>query len=291
VKGVPGRATSLASVGLLLALSVLVAALGATAGAGSAASGTAGPRSGSSLRVPAQAHDRSGAPTPSDTRPSGPTASIRDSVSQTFRCMYPEGPSGRAPKGIPELTSSESGQPRVTATTFCRSSSWYVSFRVGARTPEPFEVPDDPPIPPHVTVLRLVTIRAGDIPAALVEREDFGSASLYELFTSAGKDVTPVVLVPGDSPVLLLQSDEQLDGAGFTCTPSASGEVIRQYEWYIVNPLTMRTSARGDIEGDPEVFLETTVYSAASDRTFTSTTDAIATTGYQNVESFSGDTC
>ncbi len=291
----PGRATSLASVGLLLALSVLVAALGATPGP-SSGQVSSGQRSGaspdrSSLGAQTQVHERSGAPSPPLTRPSDPTGSIRDTVSQTFRCMYPEGPGGRAPKGVPELTSSEPGQPRVTATTFCRSSSWYVSFRVGARTPEPFEVPDDPPIPPHVTVRRLLTIRAGDIPAALVEREVFGSASLYELFTSNGNDVTPVVLVPGDSPVLLLQSDALLDGAGFTCTPSASGEVIRQYEWYIVNPLTMRTDARGDIEGDPEVFLETTIYSAASERTFTSTTDAIATIGYRNVESFSGDTC
>ncbi|MGO9343043.1 MAG: hypothetical protein ACLP6E_11065 [Acidimicrobiales bacterium] len=286
MKRVPGRATSLASVGLLLALSVLVAALGSTPGAGSG-----GPRTGSSLGVPAQVHRRSGAPDRPLTRTTAPPTAVRQTVSQSFRCMYPEGPGGRAPRGVPELTSSEPGIPQVTATTFCRGSNWYVSFRVGARTSEPFEVPDDPPIPPHVTVQRFVTVGPGNIPAALVERESFGSASIYELFTSTGNHVAPVLLVPGDSPVLLLQSDELLDGAGFTCTPSASGEVIRQYEWYIINPLTLRTTARGDIEGDPEVYLETTIYTAVSARTFTSSTDAIVATGYTTVESFSGDTC
>ena len=148
----------------------------------------------------------------------------------------------------------------MTATTFCRSSSWYVSERVGSRVSQPFKVPDDPPIPPSVTVQRFVTLRAGSIPAVLVQREEFGSASIYELFTTAGTTVSPVRLLPGGSPVLLLKASSLLQGAGFTCTASASGEVIDQYEWSIINPTTMQTTAQGNILGDPEAYLETTVY-------------------------------
>ena len=215
-----------------------------------------------------------------------------DAVSQTFRCMYPEGRGGRAPRGIPELTSpAATGIPQVTAVTFCRGSHWYVSLRVGAHTSAPFEVPDDPPIPPFVTVQSFVTLRGGSTPAVLVEREEFGSVAIYELFTSTRARVTPVPLVPGQSPVLLLKASSTLDGAGFTCTPSASGEVIRQYSWYIINPLTMRTTAQGSILGDPEVYLETTVYTAVSPQTFTSTTDPIIPTGYTTVKGFDGDSC
>ncbi len=166
-----------------------------------------------------------------------------------------------------------------------------MSLRVGSRVAKPFEVPDDPPIPPFVTVRRFVTIRAGSVPAVLVQREEFGSASIYELFTSTGARIAPVLLVPGGSPVLLLEASSLLDGAGFTCTPSASGEVITQYSWNIVDSLTMRTNAQGDILGDPEVYLETTVYTAASPRTFTSVTDEIDTTGYTSVEDLTGDSC
>jgi hypothetical protein len=289
VKRVPGRATSLASVGLLLALSVLVAALGSTPGPGSG-SGSDGSRS--AVSVPAPVHNGTGAPIRHPTVPHKPKSTVGDAVSQTFRCMYPERRGGRAPLGIPELTSPPGpGIPQVTATTFCRSTRWYVSLRVGTRTSAPFAVPDDPPIPPFVTVRRFVTLRAGGMPAVLVEREEFGSATIYELFTSESSRVAPVLLVPGRSPVLLLKASSLLDGAGFTCTPSASGEVIRQYSWYIINPLTLRTTAQGDISGDPEVYLETTVYSAASSQTFTSTTDTIVPTGYRTVASFAGDSC
>lgn len=205
--------------------------------------------------------------------------------------MYPQRSGGSAPRGIPQLTSLESGVPQVTATTFCRNSSWYVSLRVGTRISAPFEVPDDPPIPPFVTVQRFVTLRAGSIPAVLVQRDEFGSASIYELFTSTGPDVAPVRLVPGGSPVLLLKASSLLEGAGFTCAPSPSGDVIRQYEWYIVNPTTLRLSAQGSILGDPEVYLETTVYNAASPGTFTSTTDPIVPVGYTTVANLSSDSC
>jgi len=206
--------------------------------------------------------------------------------------MYPEGRGGRAPRGIPELTSpAATGIPQVTAVTFCRGSHWYVSLRAGAHTSAPFQVPDDPPIPPFVTVQSFVTLRGGSTPAVLVEREEFGSVAIYELFTSTRARVTPVPLVPGQSPVLLLKASSTLDGAGFTCTPSASGEVIRQYSWYIINPLTMRTTAQGSILGDPEVYLETTVYTAVSPQTFTSTTDPIIPTGYTTVKGFDGDSC
>jgi hypothetical protein len=179
----------------------------------------------------------------------------------------------------------------VTATTFCRNSSWYVSLRVGTRVSAPFEVPDDPPIPPFVTVRRFVTLFSGSIPAVLVQRDEFGSASIYELFTSTGVHVAPVRLLPGGSPVLLLKASSLLDGAGFTCTFSSSGEVIRQYEWYIINATTLKTSAQGDILGDPEAYLETTVYKAASPDAFTSTTDTIVPVGYTTVANVSSDSC
>jgi len=311
VKGVPGRATSLVSVGLLLGLSVLVAALGATPGVSQG-----GGRAGTALAAQAQAHDRPGAQSHPATGPSHPdpatgspttgspttgnpttgnpttgNPTTGNMVAQSFRCLYPEGAKGQAPVGIPELTSSGSGTPPVTATTFCRDSSWYVAERIGERASRPFQVPVDPPIPPSVTVQGFVPVLAGSIPAILVQRDNFGSAQLYELFTSSGARVDPVHLVPGRSPVLLLKASSQTQGAGFTCTSTPSGEVIRQYEWYIINTTTLRTTAQGSILGDPEVYLETTVYTAASASTFTSSTDAIVPVGYTTVVNVSSESC
>ena len=98
-------------------------------------------------------------------------------------------------------------------------------------------------------------------------------------------------LVPGRSPVLLLKASSQTDGAGFTCSSSPSGEVIRQFEWYIINATTLRTTAQGDILGDPEVYLETTIYTAVSPDTFSSSTDAIVPVGYTTVENVSSESC
>ena len=286
VKGVPGRATSLVSVGLLLGLSVLVAALGATPGSSQGRG-----RAGTSLAAPAQAHERPGAQSHRGTGPAHLVPTTGNVVTQSFRCMFPEGAGGRAPRGIPELTSSASGVPPVTATTYCRDSSWYVAERIGNRASRPFEVPVDPPIPPSVTVQRFVTLFAGSIPAILVQRDNFGSAQIYELFTSSGARVDPVHLVPGGSPVLLLRASSETQGAGFTCTSSPSGEVIRQYEWYIINATTLRLTAQGDILGDPEVYLETTVYTAVSPDTFTSSTDTIVPVGYTTVENVGSESC
>ena len=84
----------------------------------------------------------------------------------------------------------------MTAVTFCRASRWYVSLRVGTHTSAPFEVPDDPPIPALVTVRGFLTLRGGSMPAMLVERGKFGSATIYELFTSTRSQVTPAPLIP-----------------------------------------------------------------------------------------------
>ena len=91
MKRVPGRATSLASVGLLLGLSVLVAALGATPGTGSG-----GTRSGSALAAQTLVHRRTGAHIQGATGPSNHKTTLGDTVSQTFRCLYPEGSGGQA---------------------------------------------------------------------------------------------------------------------------------------------------------------------------------------------------
>jgi hypothetical protein len=91
--------------------------------------------------------------------------------------------------------------------------------------------------------------------------------------------------------VLLLQDASQLEGAGFTCTTTPAGEVISQYEWYVVNPTTFRTDVRGDVLGDPEVFLQSTIYSATSSETFTSATLPIVAQGYKAAVSLDDDAC
>jgi hypothetical protein len=67
--------------------------------------------------------------------------------------------------------------------------------------------------------------------------------------------------------------------------------VIDQYQWYVVNPTTLKTNARGDVIGDPEVFFETTEYNASSAHSFTATTLPIVTKGYSSAEKLSNTSC
>ena len=281
----PGRATSLASVGLLLGLSVLVGALGNQAGPRSAVPS-------SIARLPAH----SGARTRDPRGPDTTETTIGPIETQSFRCPPPTGPNG-AQKQTRALVSGEPGLA-VTATTFCRGSAWYVSEHVseGSSTEstvvvKPFRVPDDPPIPAAVTVKRFLSLRTGALPAALVEREQFTSASLYELFTLVGRNVEPMLLSPGGSPVLLLRASSELQGAGFQCSYAASGTVIRQYEWYVVNPTTLETNPDGKVLGDPAVFFQTTVYTVNSADTFIAATLTTATRDYVSAENLSNNSC
>ena len=178
--------------------------------------------------------------------------------------------------------------------TFCRSSTWYVSEKIsGASTVNaaPFRVPEDPPIPTAVTAQRFIPLGGLALPAALVLRERFAGASIYEMFTVVGDKVEPMVLSPGSSPMLFLHASYELQGAGFSCSETSSSEVIRQYQWYVVNPTTLKTDSRGDVTGDPEVFFETTEYDANSANTFTTTTLPIVTRGYRSAEMLSRGSC
>jgi hypothetical protein len=182
----------------------------------------------------------------------------------------------------------------LLADAFCRGSTWYVSERISAKTSTvavPFRVPDDPPIPTAVTAERFVPLGGSRLPAALVLREQYPGASLYEMFTVVGRYVQPIVLSPGGSSALFLRASYQLQGAGFSCSMTSSGEVIRQYQWYVVNPTTLKTNSRGDVLGNPEVFFEETEYHASSAHSFTSTTLPIVTQGYRSAEKLSNSTC
>lgn len=289
----PGRASSLASIGLLLALSVLVGALGFQPGAGplgnmrAVTPPGAGPWGAqiksSKTHDPSKAHDPKG---PKDT---GTT--IGPVVTQSFRCPLTIGSAGET--GTRQLRSKEAGSI-VFASTFCRESTWYVSERAtGFSTfvAKPFQVPDDPPIPASVTVERFVPLGRALLPAVLVEREVFPGASLYELFTLVGRNVEPMLLSPGGSPVLLLRASSQLQGAGFWCSETPSGEVIRQYEWYVVNPTTLETTPDGKVLGDPSVFFQTTVYTVDSADRFTDLTLATTTRGYMSAKKLSDNSC
>ena len=121
---------------------------------------------------------------------------------------------------------------------------------------KPFRVPDDPPIPAAVTVKRFLPLRSGTLPAALVEREHLTSASLYEFSALVGRNVEPMLLSPGGSPVLLLRASSELQGAGFQCWSAASGTVIRQYRVVHRHPTTTRTTRPGRYLGDPAVFFQ-----------------------------------
>jgi hypothetical protein len=192
-------------------------------------------------------------------------------------------------------TLDEAGRPPLTASTFCRHSSWYVWERIGPTIAKPFVLPDDPPIPPSVVVTRFLNILSGSLPSVLVERERFGNASLYELLTihssSNDPDVAPVALVPGGSPILLLSGSSLLEGSGFSCSGQSADEVIRQYNWYIVDPTDMQTGAHGQVLGNPAVYLQTTVYTASSASTFSGITDPIVTVGYRSVVPLTNEVC
>jgi hypothetical protein len=293
VSRVPGRATSLASVGLLLGLSVLVGLLGSRPTAGA-------PRIISAVTTPANA--RSGTknhgalphdPRSHDHKGTGTTATtIGPVVTQSFRCPPVTQPGGHQ-AGTRQLTTGQRGSV-LYATTFCRASAWYVSEGMVAESPliaNPFRVPDDPPIPASVEVVRFVSLGPARLPAVLVRREQFSSASLYELFTLGGRSVVPMTLSPGGSPVLLLSSSSLLQGAGFSCSATLSGEVIRQYEWYVVNPTTLETTTGGKVVGDPSVFLQETVYTVDSAHTFTSETLTTAMRGYLSAQRLSDISC
>jgi hypothetical protein len=191
----------------------------------------------------------------------------------------------------PEITYTLGGLPPLVAGTSCEGSSWYVTERIGSLVARPFRIPYDPPVPASVVAESFVTINKSAVPAVMVRLEDFGDATLYELYTVSGGAVEPVALVPGSSPMLLLRSSTLLQGAGFTCSVSATGEVVRQYEWYVINPTTLKTSSTGKVLGDPGVFLQTTIYTADSATSYSSTTLAIVQVGYDRVEPYAGDSC
>ncbi len=67
--------------------------------------------------------------------------------------------------------------------------------------------------------------------------------------------------------------------------------MIRQYDWYIVDPTTLQTGARGQVVGDPAVYLQTTIYTASSSSTFSGTTDPIVTVGYRSVIPLTNEVC
>jgi hypothetical protein len=203
-------------------------------------------------------------------------------------------PGTAAPGHLAVLTSDDAGGPPLTATTFCRDSEWFVSERTGNASDTPFLIPFDPPLPLSVSVERFIPTVPHDAPALLVERDDLGSASLFELFNAGGGSVEPVVLVPAESPILFLRAASLIDGAGFSCSPepgSSGDEAIRQFEWYIVNPTTLKTTSTGKILGNPAVFLQTTIYTARSAGTFAATTLPIAETAYRSVEALDADSC
>ena len=166
-----------------------------------------------------------------------------------------------------------------------------MSERVGTVSEKPFVVPLDPPIPDAVLVNRFVQTRSGSLPAVLIQRENFGDASLYELVTTVGYSVEPVTLVPGGSPLLLLTDSSTYEGSGFACTTTASGETITQYDWYVVDPTDTRTDADGALVGDPAVYLQTTVYTASSAWSFSSDTLPIETVEYSSVRALTDLTC
>jgi hypothetical protein len=221
-----------------------------------------------------------------------PATTIGPVETESYSCPPATGPDGTQ-LGTRQLVSGHAGLV-LTASTFCRSSTWYVSERMaGATTVDatPFRVPDDPPIPPSVSAERFVPVVRGALPAVLVQREQFGNASLYELFTVAGRSVEPMSLTPGGSPALFLKATSLLEGAGFECSDAPSGEVIRQYEWYIENPTTLQTGAHGEVIGNPAVFLQTTVYTANSPDTFLSATLPTVSIGYRAAAAFDQDAC
>ena len=198
MSGPPGRASSLASVGLLFALCVFGAVLGEQQSANRT----------QAVLFPAHA-----APTtvhnldqPRDQKGPDPTATTTvPLVTENFRCPKPTGPAG-VQRGTHLISSSQHGLV-LLADTFCRDSTWYVSARISGRISvdaAAFRVPDDPPVPTAVTAERFIPLGGSTLPAALVLREPFPGASLYELFTVVGRYVEPMVLSPGSSPVLLL---------------------------------------------------------------------------------------
>jgi hypothetical protein len=285
VSRLPGRASSLASVGLLFALCVFGAVLGEQQSANRTQAVLP------AARVTAKAvHQRAEQRGHEGPRPTATTTVPL--VTENFRCPKPTGPDG-VQRGTRPISSSQHGEVLLTD-TFCRDSTWYVSARISGRisvVAVPFRVPDDPPVPTAVTADRFISLGGATLPAALVLREQFPGASLYELFTVVGRYVEPMVLSPGSSPVLLLKASYELQGAGFSCSDTGSGEVIDQYQWYVVNPTTLKTNARGDVIGDPEVFFETTEYNASSAHSFTATTLPIVTKGYSSAEKLSNTSC
>jgi hypothetical protein len=287
VSRVPGRATSLASVGLLLAFASVAVALGVPS-KDPAHSATQKP-TGVTQPSPRRGSGPQGPGATDATVPGGQSV-VGNAVTQSFRCPTTTSSDGKQAT-TSELTSSEPGLPSVTATTFCDDSNWYLSESVDGVAAKAFRVPDDPPIPPAVPVERFIPLRTGDLPAVLVLCDDLGSAQLYELFTLSGKMVDPLNIVPGSSPVLLVRSSSVLQGSGFTCTTTPSGEQISQYEWYVVNPTTLKTGSQGEILGDPAVFLQTTVYSATGSDSVKSSTLPIAQVGYTSVRDVGTEAC
>lgn len=290
MKRTPGRTASLASVGLLFVSAVTFAILGADSGArsgGSVAHSVGGGSATSGSHTANASH-----PDPSASESIPLQINVGSSLTSSLACPVPYRPVASV------LSTEASGRTELTASTFCRHSRWYVWAKLGSTTAKAFVLPDDPPIPPSVVVSRFVNILRGSLPGILVDRDDFGNASLYELLAvrpskldPQASQVEPVALAPGGSPILLLRGASLLQGSGFSCTEQPSGEVIRQYQWYIVNPTTVQTNSSGQVSGNPAVFLETTVYSAVSPGSFTDTTLPIATQGYRSVQSLTGETC
>lgn len=281
----PGRATSLATVGVLVGLAGLAVLLSVSTGTPFVRPTGRAPQSAAGLQ-PGSGAPSANAPGKSASGPNSHDSKemVGTAITERFTCPMVAGPE-------PQLSFALKGLPDLVATTFCRDSSWYVSERIASLVAKPFRIPYDPPIPASVAVDRFVPVVPGGVPAVLVRLEDYGTAGLYELFTAGGDGVQPAQLSPGASPIMLLRSTGLLQGAGFSCTWSPTGEIIRQYQWYVINPTTLKTSHSGKILGDPGVFLQTTVYAGVSRGSFSSTSLTIVQEGYDQVASYTGESC
>ena len=104
------------------------------------------------------------------------------------------GAPGPVQTGIPELTLLASGSSCRHRHHLSAGTRAGTSGRTDRNpTIEAVRVPDDPPIPPSVSSNDSSRLSPAHS-RSLVERDNFGSASLYELFTSSGCN-------PGVDPV------------------------------------------------------------------------------------------
>ncbi len=173
VSRVAGRRISLVSVGMLFVSSVIVAAISGVPSSGSHSSSAAGhtatnPGSESAGHAAGAPGSSAGNPGSSELIPL--QINVGDANTSSLVCPVPQ-------KAVTSVrTTDQTGRPALTASTFCRHSSWYVWERIGPTTAKSFALPDDPPIPPQVIVTRFVNVLTGSLPAVLVDRDDFGNA-------------------------------------------------------------------------------------------------------------------